>query len=329
MALTELQIKHLKPKDKVYRVADADGLAIEVRPTGTKLWRLRYYYQGKGQMLALGKYPATGLSEARKKRDEQKALLASGKHLGREKKAEKLRKSVEGENTFENIARQWFDVKYKKLNKKYAKQNMARMEQHIFPKIGALPITEITIPDVVRVAESIAKHGTVVTAKRMNQIIGQVFRYAAQRALCTHNPAADLRDILPSREEKHHACIHPSELPKLLRAIEARKPDFGKYAMQLLALTFVRTGELIGARWREIDWAKEEWHIPKERMKMKRPHIVPLSTQAMAILQEVQKRTGSKEYVFFSAASADKHISNGTVLMALRRMGYRGHSGNF
>jgi hypothetical protein len=138
------------------------------------------------------------------------------------------------------------------------------------------------------------------------------------------SPAADLRDVLPSKVEKHHACIHPSELPDLLRAMETRQPDLGKFAMQLLALTFVRTGELIGARWDEIDWAKEEWRIPKERMKMKRPHVVPLSTQALAILREVQKRTGDKEFIFFSAASADKHISNGTVLMALRRMGYQG-----
>ena len=153
--------------------------------------------------------------------------------------------------------------------------------------------------------------------------MGQVFRYAAQRGLCQHNPAADLRDILPSKEEKHFACIHPSELPELIAKIEARDNDFTKYAMKLLMLTFVRTGELIGAKWEEIDWAKEEWHIPKERMKMNRPHVVPLSSQAIAILKELQNRTGDKIHVFHSPASKSLHISNGTVLMGLRRMGYQ------
>ena len=291
MALTELTIKSLKPKVKAYRVTDGGGLALEISPTGGKLWRWRYYYQNKEQMLALGKYPAVSLAEARKKRDAAKELLEAGKHPTREKKLQKLRKAHDGANTFEKIARRWLEMKEGGLNKKYSKQCLIRMEQHVFPLIGALPLTEITIPDIVEVVEAIAKRGTVETAKRMKQLIGQVFRYAAQRGLCTHNPAADLRDILPTPEEKHHACIHPSELPELLQKIESRDDDFTKFAMKLLALTFVRTGELIGAKWEEIDWAKEEWHIPKERMKMKRPHVVPLSRQALAILQELQKHT--------------------------------------
>jgi integrase len=158
----------------------------------------------------------------------------------------------------------------------------------------------------------------------MKQIIGQIFRYAAQRGLCDHNPASDLRDILPSAEEKHHSCIPIAELPELLKAIESRQPDSSKYAMQLLALTFVRTSELIEGRWEEIDWNRAEWHIPKERMKMKRPHVVPLAKQTIAILKDLQKLTGEKDHIFHSPASKSKHISNGTVLMALRRMGYQG-----
>ncbi len=324
MALTELTIKSLKPQSKAYRMTDSGGLALEVSPTGSKLWRWRYYFQGKEQMLALGKYPTLSLAEARKKRDEARGLVDTGKHPTREKKANKIRRIIESENTFEVVARHCLNVMQKGLNEKYATQNLTRMEQHVFPTIGSLPITEITIPDVVKVVENISNRGTVETAKRMKQLIGQVFRFATQRGICLHNPASDLRDILPPQQEKHFACIHPSELPDLLRKINTREPDLSKYAMQLLALTFVRTGELIGMRWDEIDWAREEWHIPKERMKMKRPHIVPLSTQALAILLEIQKRTGNREYVFFSAASKSKHISNGTVLMALRRMGYQG-----
>ena len=323
MALTELEIKHLKPKEKTYRVADGGGLCLEVSTAGGKLWRWRYYYQGKEQMLALGKYPALTLAEARKKRDASREVLETGKHLTREKKIQKLRKAHEGENTFEKIARRWLGMKQEGLNEKYARQCLARMEQHVFNKIGDLPITEITIPDVVEVIEAIGKHGTIETARRMKQLISQVFRYSAQRGLCQHNPAADLRDILPNTEEKHHACVHPSELPELLAKIELRENDFTKYAIKLLMLTFVRTGELIGAKWSEIDWDKEEWHIPKERMKMKRPHIVPLSQQAIAILKELQTITGNKPHIFHSTSSKSNHISNGTVLMGLRRMGYK------
>lgn len=323
MALTELAIRNLKPQNKVYRVADSNGLTLEVSPTGSKLWRWRYYYHGKAQMLALGKYPAISLAEARKKRDENRMLVDGGKHPTREKKLQKLRKAHEGANTFEKIARRCLETKQEGLNEKYAKQCLARMEQHVFKRIGDLPITEITIPDVVEVVEGIGNRGTIETARRMKQLIKQVFRYAAQRGLCQNNPAADLKDILPASEEKHHACIHSKELPNLLAKIEARPNDFTKYAIQLLMLTFVRTGELIGATWNEIDWAKEEWHIPKERMKMRRPHMVPLSTQTLAILKELQKETGDKSYIFFSAASKSKHISNGAVLMGLRRMGYK------
>jgi integrase len=175
----------------------------------------------------------------------------------------------------------------------------------------------------VRVVEKIGERGTIETAKRMKQLISQTFRYASQRGLCVHNPAADLRGILSMPEREHHACVPPSELPALLQAIDARENDMSKTAMQLLALTFVRTGELIGAKWEEIDWNREEWHIPKERMKMKRPHMVPLSRQALAVLKELHELTGDKPYIFHSFASKAKHISNGTVLMALRRMGYQ------
>lgn len=325
MALTELAIKNLKPRAKIYRVADTGGLCLEVSPAGGKLWRWRYYYQGKEQMLALGKYPTVPLAGARQRCNEARELLEAGKSPAREKKISKLRKAHEDTNTFEKLARHWLATKHQGLNAKYSKQCLARMEQHVFPMIGALPIGEITIPDVVSVVEKISNRGTVETAKRMKQLISQIFRYATHRGLCVHNPAADLRDILPGKVEKHHACIHPSELPKLLQAMEAHQGDkLTKGAMQLLALTFVRTGELIGAQWGEIDWGKQEWRIPKERMKMKRPHVVPLSRQALRVLKDLKTITGEKSFIFFSAASKSKHLSNGAVLMALRRMGYQG-----
>lgn len=325
MALTVLAIKALKPRESLYRVADSGGLCVEVSPVGSKLWRYRYRYNGKFQMLALGKFPDVGLEEARKLRDEAKAKLAAGKHPAREKKAQKLRQAVAGENTFERIARNWLALKAKNLNEKYAKQTLARMEQHVFPLIGALPISEITIPDIVRVVEKMGENGTIETAKRMKQVISQTFRYAAQRGLCQFNPASDIRDILPSSPDNHHACIPPAELPELLRAMKAYKGDILTCsALHLLALTFVRTGELIGAKWEEIDFNRAEWHIPKERMKMKRPHLVPLSAQALEILEQLKAITGDQEHIFHSQRGKSKHISNGAVLMALRRMGYQG-----
>jgi integrase len=321
--LSDMAARNAKPKEKPYSLSDGGGLALRISPAGNKSWQWRYVYNGKEQTLTIGKYPLIGLSEARQKRDEARKLLDEGKHPTREQKIAKLRNLSAGENSFEAIARRWLAVKSSKLNKKYAKQTLARMEQHIFPRIGALPIHEITIPDVVAVIEAIAAHGTIETSKRMKQCISQVFRYAAQRVLCEHNPAADLRDILPATEEKHHACIPIEELPALIEKIEARQRDFTYYAMKLLMLTFVRTSELIAARWDEIDWQREEWNIPKERMKMRRPHLVPLSRQALAILKELHAQTGEKEHIFHSPASKSMHISNGTVLMGLRRMGYQ------
>ncbi|MGB9153137.1 MAG: integrase arm-type DNA-binding domain-containing protein [Alphaproteobacteria bacterium] len=322
MALTALAIKNLKPKDTTYRVADSGGLCIEIAPSGSKLWRWRYNFNGKGQMLALGKYPEVTLEQARRKRDEARDLVKSGKHPTREKKAQKLRRIVEGEQTFEKVARHWMEFKGKNLNPKYHKQSQARLERHVFPMIGALPITEITIPDVVRVVEANGKRGTVATAQWIKQAIAQVFRYAAQRGLCQFNPAADMRDLLPSAEKKHYPSIHPRELHKLLQDMAAYQGDvLTNSAMKLLALTFVRTGELIGAKWDEVDFDREEWHIPKERMKMRRPHIVPLSRQALAVFKALHKATGTKEHIFHSQRGQTKHISNGTVLMALRRMG--------
>ncbi|MDX9690650.1 MAG: tyrosine-type recombinase/integrase [Alphaproteobacteria bacterium] len=325
MPLTELAIKALKPKTKLYRVADSGGLCLEVSPVGGKLWRWRYNYHGKGQMLALGKYPAVSLAEARRLRDAARDLLDAGKHPTREKKAQKLRNFHAGENTFEKVTRAWLELKQSGMNEKYRKQCLERLEQHVFPYIGPLPVSEITIPDVVRVVEKIAKRGTVETAKRMKQLIGQTFRYASQRGLCEHNPAADLRDILPSAEEKHHPCIPPAELPNLLKAMRAYQGDrLVVLAMELLVLTFPRTNELIGAKWEEIDWKREEWNVPKERMKMKRPHMIPLSRQALSILKELQTLTGDKPFIFYSSRSKSRHLSNGCVLMALRRMKYGG-----
>jgi integrase len=323
MSLTELTIKNLKPKSKLYRITDSGGLVLEVTPNGSKLWRWRYRFHGKEQMAALGEYPTVSLSEARKKRDENKELVKAGKHPTREKKVRKQHdKDVQGE-TFEKNVREWYKNTQQHLDEKYRKSIMTRMEKYVFPSLGGMPIAEITIPDVVNVIEEIANEGKIETANRTKQKIAQVFRYAARKARCTHNPAADLKDILPQKEEKHYPCIHPKDFPKLLQKMQKLKKFLGKKAIQLMALTFVRTNELTGGMWEEIDWKKKQWRISKERMKMKRHHVVPLSRQAIEILKEIHKITGHTPFIFFSAASKKtKHVSNTILLMSLRRMGY-------
>lgn len=321
--LTELAVKSLKHKSKLYRVADGHGLCVEVTPAGGKHWRWRYRYNGKAQMMTLGSYPKVSLRDARKLRGEQQELLDIGKHPARERKAEKLRQEFEEGHTFQKVALKWLTTREGKLNPKYHIQCQNRLENHVFPHIGNIPIQQITVPDVVLIMEKVSRDGHVETAKRMKQMISQVFRYAVQRGLCESNPAKDIREILPAKKEKHHACITPEEFPDLLEAIENyHGNEVVKYGLQLLALTFVRTRELIEAKWEEIDWENKEWHIPKERMKMRRPHMVPLSKQSIAILKELQKITSDREFIFYSPRSKSRHISNGSFLMALRHMGY-------
>jgi integrase len=325
MVLTALAVKNLKPTNQSYRKADSGGLCIEVTPAGGKLWRWRYNFAGKPQMLGLGRFPEVTLQQARRKRDEARQLLLDGKHPGRERKAEKLRRTASNGDTFKAVALTWHEIKGPSLNSKYHAQILTRMEQYVFPEIGALPISEIRIFDVARVVEKIGKRGIVETAHRMKQVMGQVFRYAAHRGLCQFNPAADMRDLLPQIEERHHACVNPLEFPNLLKAIDGYGGDvLTKAALKLVALTFVRTSELIEAKWSEIDLSKGEWNIPAERMKMRRPHFVPLSNQSLTILKELHAITGSKENVFHSQRGKKRHISNGAMLGALGRLRYRG-----
>lgn len=325
MALTALAIKNAKPEAKSRKIADSQGLCLEIKPNGSKLWRYRYRVNSKEQMIGLGKWPEVSLEQARKKRDEARALLAEGKNPSRERKAQKMRQVLDGENTLQAVAKAWLEVWKVGKNAHYVDQTLTRMEQYIFPQLGALPITEITEPDIVRLIEKIGAKGTLETAHKIKRLLGQVFRYAKRRGMCQHNPASDMVGILPSAPEKHHPCIPPAEFPELLKKMAKYNGDpLTIAAMHLFALTFVRTGDLIGARWDEISLERAEWNIPAQRMKMKRPHIVPLSKQAVEVLKELLPLTGDKEHVFHSQRGKSKHISKGAVLMALRRMGYQG-----
>ena len=228
-----------------------------------------------------------------------------------------------GQNSFEVVARRWLSIK--KIDETHRTRSIRRLELHAFSRIGFRPIQEIKTIELANCLEAVEREGVIETANRVKQIIQQVFRYAVRKGLIEHNPAGDLRDIIGHAPIKNRACIVPSELPTLLQKMSAYKGDpLTIAAMRLLALTFVRTGELIGAKWEEIDWARCEWHIPAERMKMRRDHIVPLARQSIVILKDLQKVTGKFDLVFYSPANNSKFISNNAVLSALKRMGYKG-----
>ncbi|MGB9154540.1 MAG: integrase arm-type DNA-binding domain-containing protein [Alphaproteobacteria bacterium] len=323
MSLTDFKIRAAKPDSKPYKLFDSGGLFLLVKPNGSKLWHLKYRYLGKERLYSIGIYPTVSMSQARQERDTVKKLLAEGIDPTQKRKTTRYQKMEASENTLESIARRWFEIK--KGNDEHRERSLRRLELYAFPKLGYRPIQDITTLDLVSCLEAVEKRGILETAHRVKQLLQQVFRYAVRRGLITHNPAGDLRDILAFPEKNNFACIHPSELFGLLDSISVYNGDaLTKVAMKLLAYTFVRTGELIGARWEEIDWARQEWQIPAERMKMKRDHIVPLARQTIALLESLKTITGNREFIFHAPANKDKHLSNGAILGALRRMGYAG-----
>jgi integrase len=227
------------------------------------------------------------------------------------------------ENTFEAVARQWMTIK--NIGQQHQARSLRRLELHAFPRLGQRPIGEITTMEIANCLEAIDRAGVNETAHRIKQLIQQVFRYGIRKGLIEHNPAGDLRDIISHKPVCHHPCIAPAELPALLRDMSAYDGDtLTKAAMRLFLCTFVRTSELIKARWSEIDWAREEWLIPASRMKMRNAHIVPLSRQALATFKELHALTGKHDLVFFSPGNKTKHLSNNAVLSALKRLGYAG-----
>lgn len=323
MFLSDFKIKKAKPSDKPYKLFDGGGLYLLINPNGSKLWRLKYRYLGKERLYSVGAYPSVASAQARQVRERVKGLLVEGIDPTQNRRATRYQKMTASQNTLEAVARRWFNIK--KGDKEHKERSLRRLELYAFPHLGFRPIHEITTVELVSCLEAIERKGILETSHRVKQLLQQVFRYAVRRGLITLNPAGDLRDVLAHPEKNNFACITPAELPALLEAIESYNGSpLTSYAIKLLALTFVRTGELIGARWDEVDTARAEWLIPAERMKMKRDHIVPLSRQALNILKDLKALTGNRDYIFFSASNKEKHMSNGAILGALRRMGYSG-----
>ena len=324
MNLTDTEVRRARPADKPYRLPDQHGLYLRVLVNGTKCWQYGYRFGGKQRLLSLGSYPTVTLAGARDAHMEARRKLAAGIDPAAEKKAE--RRTAQGD-TFEDVAKLWLQHWKGDKAPRYVKQMEARINGDILPAIGSRPMREIEAPDLVEIAKKIEARDASELARRALETIGQVFRYAIANGLATRNPASDIRpaDVLKPVRVKNHARVSARELPALRSAIESYNGTMTSLAMRLMAYTFVRTSELVGARWAEftLDGDSPRWDIPAERMKMDTPHIVPLSHQSVSVLRLIHQVSAGREYVFPGTGKA-KHMSTGTILLALERMGYRG-----
>ncbi|MEO5813227.1 MAG: integrase arm-type DNA-binding domain-containing protein [Rhodanobacter sp.] len=324
MALTDTTIRTAKPAEKAHRLYDGGGLYLEISPVGGKLWRLKYRHEGKEKRLALGTYPDTGLKGAREKRDAARKLLAAGVDPGEQRKAAKAAGEERAANSFEVIAREWFAKHEPQWTQGHSSKIIARLENDAFPWLGRRPVADITAKELLATVNRIVDRGAVESAHRVLQYCSQVLRYAIATGRAVRNPAADLRGALPPVKSTHRAAIiEPHAIGGLLRAIDAYQGTFvTRCALRLAPLVFVRPGELRHAEWAEFNLDAAQWNLPAEKMKMREPHLVPLAPQAVAILRELQSLTGGRRYVFPSARSPQRPMSDNAVLSALRRMGY-------
>jgi len=329
MPLTNTACKNAKPEAKPRKMADGNGLYLEVMPNGSKYWRMKYRIHGKEKRLAIGVYPEVTLEEAREARAAARKQLADGLDPSEEKKRTKLQQRIGYENNFKAVALEWVENKQGGWSKGHVEKILNRLEKDIFPFLGNTPIANIEPPDLLNVLRKIENRGALDIAGRTRQICGQVFRYAIQTGRCQRDPSTDLKGALKTRKTTHLAAIDIKEVPELLAAVErndARLYPRTRRAIKLSLLTFVRPGELRQACWEEIDFAEKQWVIPGERMKMGRDHICPLSDQAIEILREQHKETGhiNTDYVFPGQQHPQKPMSDGTVRVALQKLGFKG-----
>lgn len=310
----------------IRKLHDGGGLYLWVYADGRKYWRLRYWIDGKEKSLSLGVFPETTLKDARERRDANRRLMQDFVDPSAERKKNKARRQIASANSFEAVAREWYEKQLHTWVPHHAEDVRRRLESNTYPYIGSRPIAEVEAPELLEVVRKIEKRGAYDLAHRIMQVCGQVFRYGIATGRCKRDVSADLRGALTPHVKKHQAAVRPEELPDLLRAIDTYIDKGDKqtmFALQLLALTFVRTNELIGAEWKEFDLEAKLWIIPAERMKMRTEHIVPLASQSIAILNELRVMAGNNRYLL-PGVSRQKPISNNTMLFALYRLGYKG-----
>ena len=328
MALNHTAIEALKPRASAYSASDGRGLGLSVQPTGAKWWRFRYNFEGKAKLLSLGVYPDVSLAQARQRCEDARKLVADGVDPSAKRKDDRALKNVKAFHSFEQIAMLWWEHWSSTHNQRYTLSVKTRLQQNVFGALGQLPINEITAKHIADCVKEIGARGATDIAKRAKETIGQIFRYAIASGYAERNPAKDfsISDVVKLKPVKNMARVDESELPDLLRAIEAYNGKaITRIATKLMVLTFVRTATLIGTQWSEIDFEAKLWRIPKERIKTKTPHFVPLPTQAIELLKTLKTITGDGEYLFPSASgSKNAFMSNNTILKALERMGYKG-----
>jgi len=323
-SLTDLKVKNTKPAEKQYKLFDGGGLFLLVTPTGGKLWRLKYRFGGIEKLMTLGAYPQITLSDARDKRVEAKKKIDAGIDPNEEKKAAKIKQIELIENTFQNIALDWHLKNQNEWTTGYAEAIIKRLKRDVFPVIGNRPIKEIRTSEILSVLETVEARGAIELTHRLKTLCGQIFRYAIASDKAENDPTVNLKGSLKPVPTRHHSAItEPENISGLMRAIDGYQGTFiVKCALQLSPLFFVRPGELRQAEWSEIDFESALWTIPAERMKMRASHIVPLSRQAIEILKSLHPFTGNAKYVFPSARSDARPMSNNAILAALRRMGF-------
>jgi integrase len=324
MALSDVKIRNAKAKEKAYKLADERGLYLLVTTTGSKLWRFDYRHAGKRKTLAIGNYPDRSLRKAWESRDEARRLLSEGVDPAAAKRHKKAEGKVAAANTYEAVAREWLEKQA--LSATTRAKALWMLESHALPWIGNRAISEIRAPEVLAVLRRIEAQGKLETAQRVKQQAGRVFRYAVATGRAIDDPTAALRGALRTPITRHRASItDPKLIGPLLRAVDGYSGSFvTACALRLAPLLFVRPGELRHAEWSEFDFDAAEWRIPAAKMKMRAVHIVPLSTQALAVLRELQPLTGAGRYVFPGIRGRGRPMSENTVVGALRRLGYSG-----
>lgn len=329
MPLTDKKCKSAKPSGKSQKLSDSHGLYLEVMPNGSKYWRQKYRYLGKEKRLAIGVYPEVSLAEAREKRDEARKLLSAGHDPSAAKQQSRRNALLESENTFEKLGREWFEKNKAKWTPKHAEAILYRLEKDVFKDIGHMPVRNITPSRLLETIRKIEARGAHELARRARGMCEQIFAYGIGTEKADRNVARDLRGLLEAFKRGQMKAIEIDEIPDFLKALD--DPDIRIYpqtrrATKLLMLTFVRTSELRYAKWDEIDFERAVWEIPAERMKMRKPHIVPLSKQVIKLFKEQQEYIQgiNTEWVFPNQVRPKDAMSEGTVLGAIKRMGYKG-----
>ncbi|WP_317179880.1 tyrosine-type recombinase/integrase [Lelliottia amnigena] len=325
MPLNDMQIRRAKPEAKAYTLGDGQGLSLLIEPNGSKSWRFRYRFAGKPKMISLGVYPTITLADARSRRDDARKLVAEGKNPSEVRKEQKIALQTESESAFEKIATEWHQMKSAKWSVGYVSDIMEAFQNDIFPYVGTRPVGEIKPLELLNVLRKIEKRGALEKMRKVRQRCSEVFRYAIATGRAEFNPAADLSSALDVHQSNHFPFLKADEIPDFLRALNCYTGSrLVLIATKLLMITGVRTIELRAASWSEFDLDNALWEIPAERMKMRRAHLVPLSTQALDLLNELKIMTGNYRYVFPGRNDPNRPMSEASVNQVIKRIGYGG-----